>query len=511
MKNPWAAEETRLFDWLSTLLNDKQIDLIVPVERKATALLRALIDLSPERNCRWPWSKVLSSDALRYLPKRWLQEKRVLVFNELVRHGDTTNSVLGALAKNTPDVLSRIEIAAYAVHEDFDAARAKSASSRLVDGFEVNSVLSQVAHDDYGQIRTRIIDLLRHRGALLLDTEHIESTFRLHGSYDELLSALSSVGEPVMYDDGSFGALRGVTIRSPFVLDVARLRDSLPAGVDLDSEAPKKVRLVRRTSEVFALIPIWYAPIPLHSVNDNDRWVNAPAYLRRSLDQCPAESVSELAFHLVGVVTGIELLRTLWAALADLTRRNRVKPETLAGAIEAESPLGHLRALYPLIDFDELEQHVNAAIGSWGSKASVMRVRSRARPRPDTGFVVEHAGSPQEECLTLLGELILRRRPLTVEADWAEDFAPVEETEEQLAPFSWNEYWALGERLQVAEPLRTVIMDTAIDSALLKTSHVVEYRPDGPFIVRGFAPDSEFAMEDLERVGLGARKVSINE
>src|SRR5438552_6640062 len=118
--------------------------------------------------------------------------------------------------------------------------------------------------------------------------------------------------------------------------------------------------MVRRGPKEFAFIVIWYPPVPTRSVAAG-AWQNAPAYIKPALENCPPDKIAELSFHLCSLITGLELIRSAWAGLAPFVDHG-IEPETVKGSEEAGSALGHLRALYPLIDFGKLETALAAAV-----------------------------------------------------------------------------------------------------------------------------------------------------
>ena len=117
--SPPHYDELECLSWLSQLLDPSKFDLVVPVERKATAILRTLLDLTPGIRCEWKWTKVLSSEALRYLPRDRLRGQRILVFNEMIHHGSSTLDAIKAIEDNTSGASAQVYTAAFFVHEDF--------------------------------------------------------------------------------------------------------------------------------------------------------------------------------------------------------------------------------------------------------------------------------------------------------------------------------------------------------------------------------------------------------
>ncbi len=515
--NSLSLEEDSLFSWLAALLDRERFDVIVTVERKATAILRALLDLLPERSCEWDWGRVLSSEAIPYLAERHLSGQRILVFNEMIHRGQSTKDALAAIRENTRGEEKGIETAAYAVHEEF-ARRGCWRTQDFRDDPAAQSPDHAVKRDVsaalYGVIRERLIQSLRSKGALLLDTEHPESTFRLTMPVRRFLEGLRRLGAPVEYEDDVSRGFPGITIRNPVVPDLARVRASLPPGADLDGTGPRKVRLVRRGPSQFAFIAIWYPSVPADADIAAEGWEGCPAFAAPALATCPPKKRVELAFHLSSLIAGIELLRGVWASLAPLIGKG-LAPDLLHGSVGRDSPLGHLRALYPLLDFGELEALMAGAVSAHHDRALSARLaRQTAKAArgqavmTDTAEVVG-ADTRVAKARELLVEIVRRRWRFSVGDDWFDDDEP-ERYRSRIAPFTWDEYWQVGAELQIAEPVRSIIMDTAIDSAVLKTTQVILARNGRRFIVRAYQPDSEFAEEALEHMAFGAEEVVFN-
>jgi hypothetical protein len=505
-----SFDQDRLFSWLAELLSPEHFDVVVTVERKATAVIRAVLDLLPGSALQWDWGRVLSSDALPYLPDNWLQGKRILVFNEMIHKGATTLTTIQAIEKNTPSALQNIRTAAFAVHEQFETAGCWRTADFRPDVTAASpdyAVFRQVSDHLYGIIRERLIQWLRNKGALLLDTEHLESTFTFTVSNRRLLNSLYSFGTPVEYEDDEGGQFPGVTVLHPQVSDIETLRRLLPKGSDLQAEAPRKVRMVRRGPKEFAFIVIWYPPIPVHSV-EAGQWENAPQYIKPALAGCKDENLPELAFHLCSLVTGLELIRSVWAGLAPFVG-NGIEPATPKGSEEPGSPLGHLRALYPLLDFQELELALAAAISGHKDRIATARVHNAVnwslKERDKSQPFIVSAATRQQYCVDVLSEVVRRQHLFSIEDDLFDD----ERDDRKVCypPLSWKEIWNVGRDLDVQEEIRSVVMDTAIDNALLKTAHLRVTRAGKPYLVRGFEPDSEFALEALERVAYGAEEL----
>lgn len=513
MRNFSIQQEHGLFSWLANVLDPSQYDVVVTVERKATALIRAFIDLSPDYECKVDWSHVLSSEALKYLPENWLKGKRVLVFNEMVHLGSSTKDTIEAIFKNTPpDLMGPIETAALYVHQEFANSNVLRTIDYFRDRFEspvpMRVLQRDVSEEMYKLNRDRLIQLLKSRGALLLDTEHIESTFNFTIAPRRFLEALTTFGNPVEYENDADGNFPGITIRTPVTADMEELRATLPEGADLSAKAPQKVRVVRRGPKSFAFVPIWYPPISLQSETEPPEWLSAPAYAKRAIDECPKELRADLIFHLVSLVTGIDLLRNVWGGLAPYLKEG-IDPDYPSGLLQRKAPLGHLHALYPLLDFDELQRAMRGAISAckdrdltrrvhkeseWSGKASVASMWTPTSIDARTNI---------SNCRAVLGEVARSQIESTTIDPWNVN----QESHNYFPPLPWNAFWDKGEALGIPESERSVVMDIAIDNAVLKTTQIRIRRRSVTFMVRAFEPDSEYARDEIIRLGMGAEEL----
>jgi hypothetical protein len=499
---PLPFWEDRIWQWLSSLLDESRYDVVVCVERKATALLRGFLDLSPDFPLNWSWDRVLSSGALPFLPPGWLDGKRLLVFNEMVHHGRSTAETIDAIRANSQNVAS-IETAAFAVHEDFYTQTIDGGQRRVAPDHCAHSSISDRV---YGIVRNEIIDLLRHKGALLLDTEHLETTFTLTLPFRDFTEALLNCGIPVEYEEDPPTAFPGLTLCEPFLEDLEVLRSTLPVDSDLANLGPRKVRLVRRGPSEFAFIPIWYPAVPRESAREYAHSSSRPLYFGSVVEQCPERMRPVLVFHLAGLVAGLELLRCVWTALSPLVGKG-VRPDIVSGSTQCGAPLGHLKALYPLLNFEALGEAVTSAILACQDKHGVDRLRSARKrlklAKPEVHFV--DLETRYRDCQRLFVALIESKDQFSVDSEDALNLA----LDGAFSTFTWDDFWAMGSHLGIPEPERSILMDTAIDSAMLKTSEMSVDRSGRDFIVRAYEPDSEFARKTLQRMGRGAEEVHL--
>jgi hypothetical protein len=184
---------------------------------------------------------------------------------------------------------------------------------------------------------------------LLLDTEHIEVPVDLKCGRIEFFEALSRAGTSVEH---VCGGRTNLTIVDPIVLDDQLFRKSLPEGT-LIRDCVKKIRIVEREKNRYAIIPIFYPSIPVETTRE------ALGLLDSSLPSLSA--TPERDFHLVGVFAAMELFRTVFAALRDLVREEKVWVRNpLPG--DVDDCLSHLRVLFPTIDIEALHRAIQDRI-----------------------------------------------------------------------------------------------------------------------------------------------------
>ena len=239
--------EYKIRDFLQRAIDATKPDLIVPVERKGTAILRALIDNLEDAPLNWHWSKVISSAVLRGVSRDRLADHRILVFDELLRHGRRVDDTVKALLAHGVRE-ENISTAVFAVHEDY---------TRELDHFRYN----QLDDELYARYRQEIVEMLQRRGSLLLDTEHVEVLLRIEGSVKDFVDMLSACGEQVAVFRSGSDRLN-ITLDKPKMLHREVLQTLLPQGSDLEGVV-NKCRIVRTNNpSEFALIPIFFADTP---------------------------------------------------------------------------------------------------------------------------------------------------------------------------------------------------------------------------------------------------------
>lgn len=329
--------ERRLSRFLQKVLAQRDYDLIVCSERKATATLRLLIQEMQEPRLEWPWPKVLSSAAIEAYDWESFRGRSILVFEELVHHGKGLRKCREMLEHYAP-VGVKIYSAAFAVWEG------------CVHRPDIWHYAA-LSDDDFRAYRDELVTALQQHGSLLLDTEHIELTAKVECGLKDFFGELArSANDGQTYSFVSASKRMSVTIMQPGMVDANALAGVLTPGSNTTGVV-NKCRILERTHNYFSILPILY---PNTRCVVEASWLDAlPGFVnRKALERAKPIEI----FYLVGLLASIEGLRAVIAALGDLIRRNKVVLEVAAGNF------AHLVTMFPNVDIDGLWQHVNEIV-----------------------------------------------------------------------------------------------------------------------------------------------------
>jgi hypothetical protein len=370
-----ALIEDTLCDFLANLLKREQIDLVVCAERKATAILRALIEAI--QTLSWDWSRVLSTAVMHQFDWGSFEGKRVLLFDELVHHGKTLDRYKSELCRLVP---SGVEVltAGYAV---WDCCQLRP------DFYYYGSVDSGT----YEQMRDELVLMLQQHGSLLLDTEHIELSVRLHCGVREFYDTLARAAE----NGNSYSFISGagrtnITVERPDIASEEGLARCLIPGSNI-KQTVCKVRVLERNHERFSVLPILY---PNTRCLPTAEWLRSlPDFVDRGhLASAPKdENLHKELFYLVGLLGSAELLRSVAAVLGELVREQKIILE-----VPKENFL-HLRAMFPRLKI----------LGFWEHVQNLVDESKRARPA--RGKQSAKAGHLPESVLFKLTGRVLAR------------------------------------------------------------------------------------------------------
>lgn len=437
---------------------------VVTVERKGTALIRTHCDPDHRRGHPTDWGKVISSEALQRVDPAALREGNFLVLDEGIYHGRRIQKALDVLEeKQVPR--NRVKVAAFSVHEH--------------SSFEDVSVrwFGELASDRYGEVRRRLIEYFQQQGSLLLDTEHIEVPVELNCGPLEFFDALCRAGVGVEHVSG--GGQQNLTIYNPVLLDEADLLRRLPRKTTIRNVV-RKIRVVERARNRYAIIPIFYPSVPaeagLDSMDNIEECLRAQAF--------DAESM----FHLVGVFAAINLFRTVFAFLRDLIRDGKISV-SVPQLGDVDDSVSHLKVLFPSLDIEALRGFVERSVEA----GRAYRLR---RPQMRTTVRVEAVeGTRYGAELRRLHWLVLRR----VLDVWHR--SPGKRRGATLAELMQiGQTNKLAPQSEVAEALLSAAIDRAIDDAdLIPDVSVLPFSDGVRRVVRTFKLDGELILSDVER------------
>jgi hypothetical protein len=442
---------------------DRDSITIVPVERKGTAVLRSLIE-SGELELKW--QQIVSDAALDLLPHGFFGGKRVLLFNEMVHHGHNTEQALGKLrAKGVSE--SDVEVVALAVHTDCP-------TSARPDHF----LYGWLSDERYEAKRSELVAMLQRHGSLLLDTEHVEVTVRLHCSVREFFEAVASCGSAIefrsagrhnltVYDPVDASDEDALAVISP---------DSLLDGV------VKKGRVVQRGPDpnVFAVIGIWYPTTRSHAGKDMRFRFRDEL---RFLDELASTPLG--AFYATGLVSGLQVLRAMMAPVRGLGDKVTILGAPTGRSVDG-SPLDHLLALYPPLGADGI-QHLRHYM------AALQATRQGSRE----GGQLERCGEAElEDAKNRLA------REMLIATEAIRDLASVTGSQCRPLGLSNREVFDIAEReCGLGKGRASAALDGLIDDATVVTRvEPSRGRHDSEHCMRTFEPDGEIVAAQLRRL-----------
>jgi hypothetical protein len=299
------------------LVQSKDFDYIVPIERKGTALVRSAI----ESESPAAWQKVISSQALPAVG-RALKNARILVFDDSVWRGQSLRKAVELIRKT--EETARITTAAFMSH--------RRAPEELLDIVYYRAL----DDDDYGEIREAIVEYLQYQGSLLLDTEHLEVEMAVTSPLSETFDAMAGWGEAVLFP--STAQRVNCTIVQQAAAFRERFAQVSPRFAQLD-HAVCKMRVITQPENPhkFNIIPICYPPLDLgpdqHYKHPRMSWTEKVTGEKR-------------LFHCVGLSLSTELLLD-FASWMKASLPDRVE-------FAYQSGLGHLQPVFPEIDLAEM-------------------------------------------------------------------------------------------------------------------------------------------------------------
>jgi hypothetical protein len=450
--------EQQLLIFLKDILEKEKIDFIVPAERKGTAVLRALIQEIDEPRLEWPWDRVLSSAAIDHASNIDFTGQRILVFDEMVQHGNTLRRTIKQIEKKQP---AAVVTAGFAVYEKCET---------LPDKWFYGSLDAKA----YENVRDDVVSMLQKYGSLLLDTEHPELTVKIKCSLTEFYEALSRASLSGTYSFTSGAERQNLTLTKPIILNDESLKSFLPSKFSLDGVVQKCRILERPHPGEFSILPIFY---PNVSCEDDSEWIERiPSFMQPDVLR---DAPHKQRFYVTGLLAAVEVLRGIIASLSDLKR---------AGKIIIEAPIenvSHLVAMFPSLDVDKFRSHILDMI------AHPMKLRKARMPK------VEHLA--EETIVDISRKIISGVMSLIDERAIVKDVLtdlglPIGVTCKEIISLAQT-------NLGIDPGHASIAMDELIDAGILVTN-IEEIRglDQAPWIVRSFKPDGEIVSSRIRRL-----------
>jgi hypothetical protein len=452
-------------------------DLIIVVERKGTAILRALKEWE-EDPLDWPWSKVISSNVVEELPDDYFRGKRILVFDEMMRTGIHIEELLKQFrARGVCDSHpSNLHVAVFAVHEPVSSERS----------FAYDSFYNYLAPTAYELKRMEVVKMLQQSGSLMLDTEHMEVRVQLRCNFNEFLKALRRRSQAIVFHSGD----DRTNITVFYGDDDAHQppQGEFPNGTSF-AHVVKKCRFVERASNEFAIIPIWYPSIP----KDLTNWPSEEEMTALLGDGALKNDCGR--FYGAALLAALDVLKWVLKDLAVIGCDNYSislpRDPSEANSIGGYS-LDHLQVMYPTLDIKKLTQDISKIekesrhIGTRLGKSSFKVIESP--------FVTDEELKRDAINLLQLIRHILDQRIERYEEYWQRSL--------KHHPFGLTaaEIFELGTRLNLENVRTSALFDILIDEAFLVT-HVQTINDDDGVcrIARTFEPDGEIVSEMIRK------------
>jgi len=357
----------QLHAFLNRQIKEWQPDKILVVERKGTAILRALKEWA-EEPLDWKWNNVISSEAIDQVGGDYFQNQKVLVFDDMMRTGRHIQVVKDELIKRGLWLPGQdnFRFAIFAVHQ------ISSIHDRTPDAW----YYWDLSPREYEQIREEIIRMLQQAGSLMLDTEHLEVRVQRKCSENRFFSVLGRRAKAAVFS--SLGQRANVTVlygEDDEAYDLPL--DLFPVGTDI-SGIVKKCRVIYREKNEYALIPICYPSVPINS----SEWPSDSEMVELL---GTGVKTDRGRFYAVGLLAALQVLHFV---LKDLAFLQPTEYEISLPKLPAEAntrggySLDHLKVVFPTLNLENLTHRIYEIYMAATSEASSLRKRKIECPAP---------------------------------------------------------------------------------------------------------------------------------
>lgn len=472
----------QLHTFLAGQIEKWQPELMVVVERKGTAILRALKEWK-EEPLDWSWKEVISSSVIDQKPDEYFCGKRILIFDEMMKTGAHLRKILEYFHDRgiwSPSD-NKFHVAVFAVHEESsEGLQIKSGEYIDYDWFYHD--LTSLA---YHCIRIQIVNMLQESGSLMLDTEHIEVRVRPNCNFNQFVQAISRKAKSVVFHSSDQRTNITVLYEDD---DIHQLPpEHFPEGTCLKNIV-KKCRFVQRKSNEFAIIPICYPSI-LKGTKEWTQEKEVAGFLGNSV------AVNEKGkFYGVALIAALEVLKWVLKDLAVAGSEN-YSISLPKDPKEVDSTggysLDHLLVMYPTLDIGELVQKISRI----EKEARSDGTRLKGRKFQPYGSLLIRDDELRQSAISLVQVI---RQILDQRSQEYQEYCQTESPH----PFGLRsrEIFNLGRKLDWDDNRISALFDILIDEAHLVT-HVQDVQDeDGESrLARTFEPDGEMASELIRR------------
>lgn len=468
--------QTLLQTFLSGQIEKHQPDLIIVVERKGTAILRALNE-DANAGFEWPWENVISSEAIEQMPDEYFKSKRILIFDDMMKTSRHIRQVLTQLfARSLIDDLKTLRISVFAVHEECPIELESEYGLFSYSWFYRN--LTSI---NYQSIQIQIVDFLQRSGSLMLDTEHLEVRLRLSGTLNRLVEALRRKAE--VYTFHSSDGRMNITVFYEDDPAHSLTPQLFPHGTVVD-DIVKKCRIVDRGGDEYAIIPICFP-----SIEENKQpWPIDEAHRHLLGDGVNRSGVAR--FYGVGLLAALEVLRWVLkdiAMLGDNDYSLMLPKHVDQTGARSGYTLEHLKVVFPTLRINELTTRV--AEVDHEAKQAGNALRARKFKTSIAKFTTD--AELHEDALKLLQVIRFTLDQRILESRMLSEVQPLRPPGLTLA-----EVLKLGKKLGCDRPRTSALCDILIDQAALSTDVMsVESKSGQKHVVRTFAPAGEVVSE----------------
>jgi hypothetical protein len=362
--------EDKLHRFITSEIDKFDPDLVILVERKGTAIIRALKE-SERFNFSFTWSKIISSCVIEQLSIGYFVKKKVrkiLILDDMMREGKHLEYLLEVLFNKFSNEIDphNIRIAVFAVHSKSSHGKP---SIYLPGNYPHSWYYTALDDKRYSLIRYQLVEFLERTGSLMLDTEHIELRFKINRHFNDVIKALNREGSHTVVFKSSKNR-KNITV---YYDDKRQLSDELMKVID-DGQFPyvKKCRIVQRKNE-FAIIPICYP-----SINSKISQNNLPGDYHLLF---PGSSDNGMErFYQIGLYSALEVLK--WTIKDLMLTENGISDRDIETPVvdandnpEKNFTLNHLTVMFPSLDLEYLKEKIDYTFNS--AINDVIKIRGR--------------------------------------------------------------------------------------------------------------------------------------